>query len=96
LRAEEINVQSADRATGLTPDIVALRVVLDTSVLVADPGCLASFAGCAVVVPLTVVEELDGLKTRQDDVGRSTRAALRALEDSSSWWTRRRIVSRRH
>ena len=55
--------------------------MLDTSVLVADPGCLAAFTGCAVVVPLTVVEELDGLKTRHDDVGRSARAALRALED---------------
>jgi PhoH-like ATPase len=57
------------------------RVVLDTSVLVADPNCLFSFAGVDVIVPLTVIEELDGLKTRPDDVGRSARAALRTLED---------------
>jgi PhoH-like ATPase len=57
------------------------RVVLDTSVMVADPACLTSFGACDVVVPLTVVEELDSLKTRPDDVGRSARTALRALED---------------
>jgi PhoH-like ATPase len=57
------------------------RVVLDTSVLVADPACLTSFDDAHVVIPLTVVEELDGLKTRPDDVGRSARAALRSLEE---------------
>jgi PhoH-like ATPase len=57
------------------------RVVLDTSVLVADPTCLEMFGEIDVVVPLIVVEELDGLKSRLDDVGRSARAALRALED---------------
>jgi PhoH-like ATPase len=56
-------------------------VVLDTSVLVAHPGALVGYAGADVVVPLTVIEELDGLKTRPDDVGRSARAALRTLED---------------
>lgn len=60
---------------------VRTRIVLDTSVLVADPGCLHSFPGCDVVIPLTVVEELDGLKSRPDDVGRAARTALRTIED---------------
>ncbi|MFM8380811.1 MAG: PIN domain-containing protein, partial [Actinomycetota bacterium] len=57
------------------------RVVLDTSVLVADPNCLAAYPNCDIVIPLTVIEELDGLKTRPDDVGRAARAALRGLEE---------------
>jgi PhoH-like ATPase len=57
------------------------RIVLDTSVLVADPHCLASLRSSAIVIPLTVVEELDGLKTRPDDVGRAARTALRNLEE---------------
>lgn len=57
------------------------RVVLDTSVLIADPNCLSAYPNCAIVIPLTVVEELDGLKSRPDDVGRAARAALRLLED---------------
>ena len=57
------------------------RVVLDTSVLIADPGCIVAFVDVDVVIPLTVIEELDGLKNRVDDVGRSARAALRAIEE---------------
>ena len=61
--------------------LVPQRIVLDTSVLIADPTAIHAFAGCAVVIPLTVVEELDGLKTRMDDVGRAARSALRNIED---------------
>ena len=57
------------------------RVVLDTSVLVADPGCITGFGDVDVVIPLTVIEELDGLKSRPDDVGRAARTALRMIED---------------
>ncbi len=57
------------------------RLVLDTSVLIADPTCVLEFRDADVIVPLTVVEELDGLKTRSDDVGRCARTALRTLED---------------
>ena len=57
------------------------RLVLDTSVLIADPTCVLEFRDVDVIVPLTVVEELDGLKTRSDDVGRAARTALRTLED---------------
>ena len=66
--------EGSDRST-------ATRVVLDTSVLVADPQCLGAYPGCDIVIPLTVIEELDGLKSRPDDVGRSARAALRHLEE---------------
>jgi len=58
-----------------------VRYVIDTSVLIADPGCIAGFGDVDVVIPLTVVEELDGLKSRPDDVGRSARTALRTIED---------------
>ena len=57
------------------------RLVIDTSVLVADPGCIVGFGDVDVVIPLTVIEELDGLKSRPDDVGRAARTALRTIED---------------
>jgi len=60
---------------------VRTRVVLDTSVLIGDPGCLHGFAGLDVVIPFTVIEELDSLKTRSDDVGRAARTALRTIEE---------------
>jgi len=61
--------------------VVRTRIVLDTSVLVGDPSCLGCFGDVDVVVPLTVIEELDGLKARPDDVGRAARTALRTIED---------------
>ena len=78
---EQRSVSSADHAPVSLPSGVRTRIVLDTSVLVADPSSLHSFPGCEVVIPLTVVEELDGLKTRMDDVGRAARTALRTIED---------------
>lgn len=57
------------------------RLVLDTSVLVADPTCVLGFRDVDVVIPLVVIEELDSLKTRPDDVGRAARTALRTLEE---------------
>lgn len=74
----------ADRATPVKPDTERSErnpvVVLDTSVLVADPGSLRSFPDADLVIPLIVIEELDGHKTRRDDVGRSAREALRTIE----------------
>ena len=58
-----------------------VRVVLDTSVLIADPDCIGTFEESDIVVPLTVIEELDGLKNRPDDVGRAARSTLRRIED---------------
>jgi len=84
--AELIDADIASTDTAMTSisnssSSVRTRIVLDTSVLVADPGCLHSFPGCDIVIPLTVVEELDGLKSRPDDVGRAARTALRTIED---------------
>ncbi len=59
----------------------ATRVVLDTSVLVSDPESLFAFADAEAIIPLVVIEELDGHKTRLDDVGRAARQVLRQIEE---------------
>jgi PhoH-like ATPase len=59
----------------------ALRIVLDTSVLISDPGSMFAFPDAEAVIPLIVVEELDQQKSRMDDVGRAAREVIRALED---------------
>jgi PhoH-like ATPase len=74
--------QGSDGSEPMTPDQVQrTRLVVDTSVLIADPTCVLEFQDADVIVPLTVVEELDGLKSRPDDVGRAARTALRTLEE---------------
>ncbi|HEV8626462.1 MAG TPA: PhoH family protein [Acidimicrobiia bacterium] len=59
---------------------VGTIVVLDTCVLLADPDSLYAFGDADIVIPLTVIEELDGHKSRLDDVGRAARAVVRDLE----------------
>jgi PhoH-like ATPase len=66
-----------DRSLVLTPT----RVVLDTSVLIADPEAIYAFPGDDAVIPLVVIEELDQHKTRPDDVGRAAREVIRRIED---------------
>ena len=58
--------------------------VLDTCVLLADPHALLRFDEHHVVLPLVVVEELDRMKTRMDEVGANARTAIRLLEDLGS------------
>lgn len=56
------------------------RMVLDTSVLIADPESVFTYPGAAAVIPLVVIEELDHHKTRGDDVGRAAREVIRTIE----------------
>ena len=57
------------------------QLVVDTSALVADPdGFLSAYPEHDLVVPLVVLEELDGLKKRLDPVGRAAREVLRHVE----------------
>jgi PhoH-like ATPase len=54
--------------------------VLDTSVLLADPGALRRFAEHEVVLPVVVVTELEG-KRHHPELGFFARTALRTLDD---------------
>lgn len=60
---------------------IVSTVVLDTSVLLADPESIFSFGGAEVVIPLKVIEELDNQKSRLDEVGRAARTVARILEE---------------
>ncbi|UUO24172.1 PhoH family protein [Colwellia sp. M166] len=60
---------------------VKIIYVLDTNILLHEPFAFLSFKEHDVVVPMTVLEELDSIKDRQKDVSRDARVAIRALED---------------
>lgn len=53
--------------------------VLDTNVLLHDPGCFLNFRGNHVYIPITVLEELDHLKSKDGLVGYQAREAVRTL-----------------
>ena len=54
--------------------------VLDTSVLLADPGAPYKFAEHEVIIPIAVIGELES-KRDHPELGYFARAALRALDD---------------
>jgi PhoH-like ATPase len=56
--------------------------ILDTNILLHEPFAFLSFKEHDVVVPMTVLEELDSIKDRHKDVSRDARVAIRALEDT--------------
>ncbi|MCK5580949.1 MAG: PhoH family protein [Candidatus Omnitrophica bacterium] len=54
--------------------------ILDTNVLIHNPHSLYSFADNIVVIPITVIEELDQLKGGADKKGMHARQVLRELD----------------
>ena len=54
--------------------------VIDTNVLIQAPYALDCFEDNNLVIPLVVVEELDGLKKADGEKGANARSAVRTLE----------------
>lgn len=55
--------------------------VLDTNVLLHNAESINSFADNFVVLPMTVIEELDHFKTHNDELGRNARKVIRSLDN---------------
>ncbi len=54
--------------------------VLDTNVLIHDPNALLNFQEHQVAIPMTVLEELDKLKTGKHSVAAECRQAIRLID----------------
>jgi PhoH-like ATPase len=54
--------------------------VLDTNVLLHNADAISSFADNVVVLPMTVIEELDKFKSRNDELARNARQIIRHLD----------------
>ena len=58
------------------------NLVLDTSVLIYDPSCLKNFDDNIKHIPISVVEELDGLKKASGEVGVNARQCSRIIDEA--------------
>jgi len=54
--------------------------ILDTNVLLHNPGALFAFEDNQIVIPMAVIEEIDNQKRRQDEVGRNARVVSQELD----------------
>ena len=68
------------RAGAVPPDPDRQTFVLDTSVLLSDPGALTRFAEHDVVLPLVVVSELEGFEVHQAVDGLAALDTARAVD----------------
>ncbi len=57
--------------------------LLDTNVLIHNPSALYSFSDNTVVIPITVIEELDTFKSFSDKKGKHARQILREIDQVS-------------
>ncbi len=56
--------------------------VLDTSVILFDPLCIFRFDDNIIVIPITVLEEMDRFKKDMTEIGRNARQFARYLDDA--------------
>lgn len=57
------------------------KYVFDTNVLLYDPQAIFKFADNDVVIPITVIEEIDNFKKDENETGRNARQVSRFLDD---------------
>lgn len=87
---ENMNNEKATETPSIPEKII---YILDTNILLHEPFAFLSFKEHDVVVPMTVLEELDSIKDRRKDVSRDARVAIRALEDTLSDATPEQVLS---
>lgn len=63
-----------------TPNEKIIQYVLDTNVLIHDPNAILNFDEHCVSIPMTVLEELDKLKSGKHSVAAECRQAIRLIE----------------
>lgn len=54
--------------------------VIDTNILLHDPDAIRKFKDSDVVIPLIVIEELDGMKRLSDELGKNARYVIRYID----------------
>ena len=80
VRARSAERHHTKHAEGRNSEVGVKTFVLDTNILLHNPDALFVFQDNHVVIPFKVIEELDKLKRKDDDLGRNSRACIRHLD----------------
>ena len=64
------------------PEKIAVKnYILDTNVLLHDPNSILNFEENTVLIPIDVIEEIDGFKRESSELGQNARSVSRCLDD---------------
>jgi PhoH-like ATPase len=80
LRPSDRPVHAAEPRPRAADEAGVKHFVIDTNVLLHNPNALFVFKEHEVIIPYTVIEELDKMKRSEDDLGRNARACIRHLD----------------
>ena len=61
--------------------------VLDTNVILHDPSCIDNFSNHDIIIPITVIEELDSFKKGNETINYHAREFARTLEKEIDYKT---------
>jgi PhoH-like ATPase len=61
--------------------MIKTRYVLDTNVLLYDPGALDAYPEGEVIVPISVIEEIDQFKKEMSETGRNARLVSKTMDE---------------
>lgn len=81
LKARATPLIKSDASAYVAGNSLKKNFVLDTNVLLHDPGALFLFEDNRVVVPIYVIEEIDRFKRDLSELGRSARDVSRSLDE---------------
>ena len=62
------------------PEIFKKHYVLDASILLYDPDCINSYPDAHVIIPISVIEEIDHFKKDFTETGRNARIVSKMLD----------------
>ncbi|MFW2440669.1 MAG: PhoH family protein [Arenicellales bacterium] len=71
------NIQQVSTDTSEQP----ILYILDTNVLIHDPAAILEFEEHHVIIPMTVLEELDNLKSGRQAIAADCRQAIRGIDE---------------
>lgn len=66
-------------STKETQTVARKTFVIDTNILLHDPDAIKRFKNSDILVPLAVLEELDGMKRLSDELGKNARHVMRFI-----------------
>lgn len=80
-RSQELSKAQARDFGLVSPRATGKNFVLDTNVLLHDPGCLGRFKDNHICIPVDVLAELDRFKNEQSERGANARRVHRTLTE---------------
>lgn len=72
--------RSSEKKSSEEKKVSRKTFVIDTNVLIHDPAAIQKFQENDVVIPLSVLEELDSLKRHSDEAGKNSREVIRYID----------------